>query len=50
MNKPRFTFNTIGLFMHDNRATVDFYTRTLGFHCDWDGVQPNVELQTPTAV
>ena len=44
MNKPRFTFNTIGLFTRDNRATVDFYTRTFGFSWDWDGVQPNVEL------
>lgn len=50
MNKPRFTFNTIVLFTRDNRATVDFYTRTFGFSCDWDGVQPNVELQTPTAI
>ncbi len=43
-NKPRFTFNTIGLFTRDNRTTVDFYTRTSGFHCDWDGVQSNVEF------
>lgn len=40
----RFTFNTVGLFTHDNKATVDFYTKTFGFTTDWDGVQPNVEM------
>ena len=43
-SRPRFTFNTIGLFTHDNKATVDFYTRTFGFTTDWDGIQPNVEM------
>ena len=42
--RPRFTFNTVGLFTHDNKATVDFYTRTFGFTTDWDGIQPNVEM------
>ena len=42
---PRFTFNTVGLFTHDNKATVDFYTRTFGFTTDWDGIQPNVEMK-----
>ena len=41
---PRFTFNTVGFFTHDNKATVDFYTRTFGFTTDWDGIQPNVEM------
>ena len=43
MNK-RFRFNTVGLFTHDNRATVDFYTKVFGFITDWDGIQPNVEM------
>ena len=43
-SRPRFTFNTVGLFTHDNKATVDFYTRTFGFITDWDGIQPNVEM------
>ena len=41
---PRFTFNTVGLFTRDNKATVDFYTKTFGFATDWDGIQPNVEM------
>ena len=43
-SRPRFTFNTVGLFTHDNKATVDFYTRTFVFTTDWDGIQPNVEM------
>ena len=43
-SRPRFNFNTVGLFTHDNKATVDFYTRTFGFTTDWDGIQPNVEM------
>ena len=43
-SRPRFTFNTVGLFTHDNKATVDFYTRIFGFTSDWDGIQPNVEM------
>ena len=42
--RPRFRFNTVGLFTRDNRATVDFYTRAFGFTTEWDGVQPNVEM------
>ena len=41
---PRFTFNTVGLFTNDNKATVDFYTKAIGFTTSWDGVQPNVEM------
>ena len=41
---PRFTLNTVGLFTADNKATVDFYTKTFGFTTSWDGVQPNVEM------
>ena len=46
MSKPqsRFNFNTVGLFTRDNKATVDFYTKTFGFSTDWDGVRPNVEM------
>ena len=42
--RPRFAFNTVGLFTRDNRSTVDFYTTVFGFHTDWDGIQPNVEM------
>ena len=41
---PRFKFNTIGLFTRDNRALVDFYTKTFGFTTEWDGIQPYVEM------
>ena len=41
----RFKFNTVGLFTRDNRTTVDFYTKTFGFTTDWDGLQPNVEME-----
>ena len=41
----RFIFNTVGLFTRDNKATVDFYTKTFGFVTDWDGIQPNVEMK-----
>ena len=43
-SNPRFSFNTIGLFTRDNKATVDFYTTVFGFITDWDGIQPNVEM------
>jgi len=42
--RPRLNFNTIGLFTRDNKATVDFYTKTFGFTTEWDGIQPNVEM------
>jgi len=42
--QPRFTFNTVGLFTNNNKATVDFYTKAFGFTTLWDGVQPNVEM------
>ena len=42
--KERFKFNTVGIFTRDNKATVDFYTKTFGFTTDWDGIQPNVEM------
>jgi len=42
--RPRFKFNTIGLFTSNNKATVDFYTKTFGFTTDWNGIQPNVEM------
>ena len=29
--KERFIFNTVGLSTRDNKATVDFYTKTFGF-------------------
>ena len=42
--RPRFKFNTVGLFTSNNKATVDFYTKAFGFTTDWDGIQPNVEM------
>ena len=42
--RPRFKFNTIGLFTSNNKASVDFYTKAFGFTTSWDGVQPNVEM------
>ena len=43
-SQPRFTFNTVGLFTNNNKATVDFYTKAFGFTTNWDGIQPNVEM------
>ena len=40
-SKPRFTFNTVGLFTNNNKATVEFYTKAFGFTTSWDGVQPS---------
>ena len=40
----RFKFNTVGIFTRNNKATVDFYTKTFGFTTNWDGEQPNVEM------
>ena len=42
--KERFSFNTVGLFTRDNKATVEFYTKAFGFTTEWDGIQPNVEM------
>ena len=42
--RPRYKFNTIGLFTSNNKAIVDFYTKAFGFTTDWDGVQLNVEM------
>ena len=42
--QSRFTFNTVGLFTNNNKATVEFYTKAFGFTTSWDGVQPNVEM------
>lgn len=42
--QPRFRFNTVGIFTRNNKATVDFYTKTFGFTTEWDGIQPNVEM------
>lgn len=39
-----FKFNTIGLFTTDNAKVVAFYRDVFGFTTDWDGIQPNVEM------
>ena len=42
--KPRFTFNTIGLFTTDNVRMVTFYRDVFGFQTEWNGTDPNVEM------
>lgn len=42
--KPRFTFNTIGLFTTDNARIVAFYRDVFGFETSWNGTDPNVEM------
>ena len=37
--------NTIGRFTANNRAVVDFYTKTFGFTTNWDGVQQKVVMK-----
>ncbi|MGM9689152.1 MAG: VOC family protein [Alloprevotella sp.] len=41
---PRFVFNTVGLFTTDNTKMVTFYRDIFGFHTEWDGSAPNVEM------
>lgn len=43
-SRPRFTFNTIGLFTTDNQKMVDFYCNIFGFETEWNGIEPNVEM------
>ena len=47
--KPRFTFNTIGLFITDNTKMVAFYRDIFGFETEWNGVEPNVEMTLGTS-
>lgn len=42
--KPKFTFNTIGLFTTDNARMVAFYRDIFGFSTAWNGTDPNVEM------
>ena len=42
--KPRFTFNTIGLFTTNNARIVAFYRDVFGFETSWNGTDPNVEM------
>ena len=42
--RPRFVFNTVGLFTRDNAKVVAFYRDVFGFHTEWNGTDPNVEL------
>ncbi|MDY3674251.1 MAG: VOC family protein [Prevotella sp.] len=42
--KPRFTFNTVGLFTTDNAPMVAFYRDIFGFKTAWNGTDPNVEM------
>lgn len=41
--KPRFSFNTVGLFTTDNAKMVAFYRDIFGFQTEWNG-EPNVEM------
>lgn len=43
--RPRFTFNTIGLFTTNNTKMVAFYRNVFGFQTDWNGEDPNVEMR-----
>jgi len=43
--RPRFACNTVGFLTKDNKAIVDFYIQAFGFTTNWDGEQPNVEMQ-----
>ena len=43
--RPRFTFNTVGLFTTDNSKMVAFYRDVFGFQTEWNGKEPNVELR-----
>ena len=47
--KPRFTFNTIGLFTTDNAKMVTFYCDIFGFKTEWNGTDPNVEMTLGTS-
>ncbi|MGN0060794.1 MAG: VOC family protein [Alloprevotella sp.] len=42
--RPRFFFNTIGLFTTNNARTVAFYRDIFGFQTTWNGIDPNVEM------
>ncbi len=42
MNK--FKFNTIGLFTTNNQKMVHFYHDIFGFQTEWNGTEPNVEM------
>ena len=42
--RPRFNFNTVGLFTTDNAKMVAFYRDVFGFETDWNGKEPNVEM------
>ena len=47
--KPRFTFNTIGLFTTDNAKMVAFYRDISGFEPEWNGGEPHVEMSLGTS-
>lgn len=47
--KPRFMFNTIGLFTTDNARMVAFYRDLFGFETEWNGSDPNVEMTLGTS-
>ena len=47
--KPRFTFNTVGLFTTDNAKMVAFYRDIFGFETEWNGIDPNVEMTLGTS-
>ncbi len=47
--KPRFTFNTVGLFTTNNAKMVAFYRDIFGFQTAWNGIDPNVEMTLGTS-
>lgn len=38
-------FDAFGLFVTDMTKMVSFYRDVIGMHTDWDGEEPNAELQ-----
>lgn len=45
ISKNKFKFNTIGLFTTDNARMTAFYRDVFGFTTEWNGKEPNVEMQ-----
>lgn len=43
--RPRFTFNTVGIFTTDNARAAAFYRDVFGFQTDWNGTDANVDMR-----
>lgn len=42
---PKYTCNTVGLLTVHQKEVVEFYTKAFGFTTDWNGKEPNVDMQ-----